>query len=149
MSTGFSAGPQALGYLYQARYALWLILDNREELKLSLESLDDIAFEEDKGTPKELLQLKHHTNQASLTNSSSDLWKTIRVWSTSSKNKTISLPDTLLTLITTAEAPEDSVAALLRPGNDRDSKLAAQKLFELATNSKNKSLESSFKAFKA
>jgi hypothetical protein len=80
MTTSFSAGPQALGYLYQARYSLYTILCN-EEFELSVESLDDIAFEAD-GNPRELLQLKHQTNRAaSLTDSSPDLWKTLRVWS--------------------------------------------------------------------
>ncbi|MGI2905632.1 ABC-three component system protein [Tolypothrix sp. VBCCA 56010] len=150
MSTGFSAGSQALGYLFQARYALYLILSNKEELELAVESLDDITFFENENNPLELLQLKHHTNaQASLTDSSTDLWKTIRVWSTQLQEKKISLPDTLLTLVTTAEAPENSAAFFLRPVKERDSKGALQKLLEVANKSSNKSLTASFEAFKA
>jgi hypothetical protein len=142
----FSAGPQALGYLYQARYALHLILKSREELELSIESLDDIVFE-DKGSPQELLQLKHHTTPASLTDSNSDLWKTIRIWSTNFGEGKISLPDTVLTLVTTAQAPDNSIAAFLRPDNNRNSKLATRKLLDIANNSTNASLKRSFEAF--
>ena len=106
MSSSFSAGPQALGYLYQVRYALDLILENREELRVSIESLDDVTFEE-QGSPIELLQLKHHTKTASLTDRSSDLWKTIRVWSSFVKDGSVN-SDTLLTLVTTGVAPDNS-----------------------------------------
>ncbi|MCB0213442.1 MAG: hypothetical protein KDJ52_29130 [Anaerolineae bacterium] len=146
--TGFSAGPQALGYLYQIRYALYLILNSPEELELSIESLDDIVFEEN-GSPQELLQLKHHTTPASLTDSSSDLWKTIRIWSTNLRERKISLPNTVLTLVTTSQAPDDSIAALLRPDNNRQYRLAATKLLDIANTSTNTSLTSSFDAFKA
>lgn len=145
---GFSAGPQALGYLYQTRYALHLILNTPEELELSIESLDDIVFEE-KGSPQELLQLKHHTSPASLTDSSSDLWKTIRIWSANFREGKISLPDTVLTLVTTAQAPDDSIAALLRPDNNRQHRHAAKKLLDIANTSTNTSLTASFDAFKA
>ncbi|MEH1796600.1 MULTISPECIES: ABC-three component system protein [unclassified Nostoc] len=149
MSTGFSAGSQALGYMFQARYALYLILTNKEELELAVESLDDITFFEEENNPTELLQLKHHTTQASLTDSSTDLWKTLRVWSTQLQENKISLPDTLLTLVTTAEAPETSAAFLLRPIKARNAKLALQKLLEVANKSNNQALTKSFEAFKA
>lgn len=149
MSTEFSAGSQALGYMFQARYALYLILTNKEELELAVESLDDLTFFEDENNPTELLQLKHHTTQASLTDSSTDLWKTLRVWSTQVQENKISLPDTLLTLVTTAEASETSAAFLLRPIKARNAKLALQKLIEVANNSNNQALTKSFEAFKA
>jgi hypothetical protein len=41
----FSAKESGLGYLFQARYALWLILDGPEERETVLESLDDITLE--------------------------------------------------------------------------------------------------------
>lgn len=149
MSTGFSAGSQALGYMFQARYALYLILTNKEELELAVESLDDITFFKDENNPTELLQLKHHTTKATLTDGSTDLWKTIRVWSTQLKENKISLPDTLLTLVTTAEAPANSAAFFLRPVKVRNSKVAFQKLIEVANKSENKYLTQSFEAFKA
>ena len=67
----FSAAPSALGYLFQIRYALVLLLRADEpENVISIEKLDDVAFEED-GEPKQLLQFKHHViNSATLTDSS-------------------------------------------------------------------------------
>lgn len=147
MSTRFSAGPQALGYFYQARYALYLLLNSREEAELSIEGLDDVTFEE-AGSPHELLQLKHHLGRtASLTDSSSDLWWTIRLWSTRLKEGEISLPGIVLTLITTASAPENSIAAALRPGDNRDHRCAYQRLCGVAKASKNASLAPAFQAF--
>ncbi|MBX3060647.1 MAG: hypothetical protein KF770_29670 [Anaerolineae bacterium] len=144
--TQFSAAPQAIGYLYQTRYALYLILSSPDELELSIEGLDDVVFEEN-GFPQELLQLKHHVTPASLTDSSSELWKTIRIWSTNLRDSKISLPDITLSLVTTAIAPDDSIAALLRPGNDRQPKLAAQRLLDIANTSTNSSLVLAFQAY--
>ncbi|MGJ3250520.1 MAG: ABC-three component system protein [Elainellaceae cyanobacterium] len=147
MSSGFSAGPQALGYLYQIRYALYLVLENREELQLSIESLDDVTFH-DQGTPTELLQLKHHVSQASLTDRSRDLWKTLRVWSSLTKDGLVS-SNTLLTLVTTGIAPENSVSSLLRHGTDRNPQLATQQLRSIAQITDTQSLVKEFEAFNA
>lgn len=51
----FTAREPALGYLYQARFALALLLSGVEEQELTLESLGDIVLEKS-GTPRELLQ---------------------------------------------------------------------------------------------
>ena len=149
MNTEFSAGPQALGNYYQVRHALYLILENREEAELSIESLDDVVFEEG-GSSVELIQVKHHIDRkASLTDNSADLWKTIRVWSTNLNEKRILFPDILLTLVTTAKAPDGSIASLLRPDPDpnRNSKSANRRLIDIATNSNNESLKQAFEAF--
>ena len=138
-----------LGYLYQARYALYLILDSQQEAELSIESIDDVSFEED-GAPVELLQLKHHiSKKPSLTDSSSDLWKTIRVWSAKLKAGELPSPRTLLTIITTAEAPENSVASLLRPDRKRDPREACERLIAVAMDSENAQLRSAFDEFTA
>jgi hypothetical protein len=143
----FSAGSQALGYLYQVRCALDLLLSNPDEtMGLLIESLDDVVFE-DNGTPRELLQLKHHGTRAALTDTSSDLWKTIRIWSTHLHEGRLHLPDTVLSLITTGQAPTDSIAALLRPNTDRDARHASRRLYEVTTQSSNQALRSSFTAF--
>lgn len=144
--TQFSAAPQAIGYLYQTRYALHLILSSPDELELTIEGLDDVVFEEN-GVPQELLQLKHHVTPASLTDSSSELWKTIRIWSANLRDSRISLPDATLSLVTTAIAPDDSIAALLRPGNDRQPRLAAKRLLDVANTSTNSSLQLAFQAY--
>lgn len=146
--TQFSAGSQALGYIYQARYALYLILTKEEDKdSVAIECLDDVVLENE-GTPQELLQLKHHMNhEASLTNTSSDLWKTLRVWSTYVKENKIDLSQITLTLITTATASKTSATSLLRNDKNRNPKDAKEKLIEAAKKSTDASLEKSFKAF--
>jgi hypothetical protein len=147
MSSAFSAGDSALGYLFQARYALYLGLTTPEEWGLSIEQLDDIAFEK-AGAPLELLQLKHHTTPISLSDTSKDLWKTLRVWSQAVQTGSIVLPGTVLTIITTTKAPVDSIAAQLRPTNTpRDPRAIADKLVQIAVDSQNQELAPAFKDF--
>jgi hypothetical protein len=152
----FGAGPSAAGYLYQARMALALSLpyvNKDSNVEVSLERLDDVAFELD-GAPLELLQTKHHINRvANLTNSSPDLWKTLRVWAEAVENDPSIPARTRLALITTAEVPEGSAAGMLLPssaygaGKKRDPKSAATLLTEIANASANKELKAAFAAF--
>jgi hypothetical protein len=148
--TQFSAGAQALGYIYQARYALYLILTKNEDKQgVAMESLDDIVLDTE-GTPQELLQLKHHiNNKANLTDTSSDLWKTLRVWSTYVKEEKIDLSKITLTLITTATVSEVSATSFLRNDEHRNHKNAHEKIVEVAKNSKSKDkiMQDCFKAF--
>ena len=145
--TTFSAGPQAVGYLHQARYALYALLSSElEEISLIIEGLDDIQVQ--MGELLSLQQLKHHiSRQASLTDYSSDLWKTLRVWSTHLVNKEWEPHETILSLITTALAPEGSIASLLRDDDNRDEEQARTRLTQIAAASNNQSLKSSFEAF--
>ena len=148
MNTDFSAGEQALGYLYQTRCALWLLLTGSEEQELILETLDDIVFEEE-GMPWQLLQTKHHCKAASLTDTSPELWKTIRIWSTHIMARAI-MPDSVrMTLLTTAVASDNSIAARLRAGTDRNSGSALPDLVHVAQTSKNTFLEKAFAVFLA
>lgn len=58
MSSQFSAPEQLVGYLYQVRYALLVLLQKikyEPNIELSLEKLDDVAFERN-GDPIELLR---------------------------------------------------------------------------------------------
>jgi hypothetical protein len=142
----FSAQESALGYLYQARYALWLLLNGPEEQEVVLETLDDIVLGQD-GTPRDLLQTKHSSVPARLTDASSQLWKTLRVWSTHVKDGVIRVPPTTLTLITTAQAPVGSIASVLRPDRGRDCARALDGLAEVARTSKNDDLKAAFAAF--
>lgn len=138
-----------LGYIYQARYSLYLILSGDDTSQLGIEGLDDVVFEEN-GELLELLQLKHHlNNSAPLTDTSPDLWRTLRIWSTHVAEKRINLPNTQLTLITTRIAPEGTVAAMLRrPSSQSDTELIARKLIEIADSSSNEVMKPAFAAFK-
>ncbi|CEG31044.1 ABC-three component system protein [Peribacillus simplex] len=146
MPNMFSAGSSAVGYLYQVRYALYLIL-KKIDLEISIEKLDDVAFES-QGTPIELLQLKHHLNQsANLTDGSSDLWKTIRVWSEAIKEREIILPGVMLTLVTTSSAQDNSISSLLRDDIKRDPISACAQLVNYALKSKSDTNKSSYESF--
>ena len=80
MST-HQASEQMLGYLYQVRYALSLLLNNdNENHQISIERFDDVAFSQD-DTPKQMIQLKHHVRQhGNLSDASTDIWRTLKVW---------------------------------------------------------------------
>lgn len=74
-----AVGP-ALGYYYQAIYALLLLLDcSNDDAFVSVETWDDVFI--DAGNQRELHQLKHTIDPtAKIGLKSRELWKTIRVW---------------------------------------------------------------------
>lgn len=142
-----------LGYLYQCREALLLaILETKSQpgLSVSIERFDDVAFEQN-GTATEQLQLKHHVNSASLTDMSVDLWKTLRIWSEEVAADPQLPFDRRFSIITTAQAPDGSAAALLRaarPSVDAE-KDALALLNAAAKNSTNQETAVGRKAFLA
>lgn len=95
---------------------LWSLrrLKRDNDFIVSLETLDDVTFESAGGTPEELLQTKHHRqHEGALTDTSPDLWKTIRIWLEAQAAGTLP-PDTTLHLLTTGTAPAGSIASCLR-----------------------------------
>lgn len=136
-----------LGYLYQVRYALALLLNNdNENYQISIERFDDVAFSQD-DTPKQMIQLKHHIKKSgNLSDASTDIWRTLKVWIDAvSKDKTL-LINTDFLIITTSIAPEDSAASLLNSKN-RDVNSAYLKLKQVAEAAGNKEHKSYYKAF--
>ncbi len=149
VTTSFSASAQGLGYLFQARRALWVLLRGSEESEVSIEGLDDVEHRDLSGELR-LEQLKHHiTKPANLADSSEDLWKTLRVWASHLLAGHFDPAITKLALVTTSAAAPGSIAALLRDGRERDPAAAVQRLREVRSQSKNKALEKSFEAFDA
>lgn len=141
------ATEQMLGYLYQVRYALNLLLTNDNENHLiSIERFDDVAFSED-DSPKQMIQLKHHVRQhGNLSDASTDIWRTLKVWIDAiEKNKNL-LTDANFLIITTANAPEESAASLLRT-NERDENQAYTIFKAVADTSENKAHSSYYSAF--
>ena len=125
---------QLLGYLYQVRFALNLLLESDDpNYQISLEKFDDIAFDRE-GTPIQLIQAKHHTAPASLTDSSTDLWRTLNVWLDAITSDYSLLDHTDFVIITTATAPNNSAAKLIQQGFYND---ALMKLKEAKNASKN------------
>lgn len=109
-----NAPGQMLGYLYQVCFALNLLMESDDpSYQISMEKFDDIAFDKD-GTPVQLIQTKHHTTPASLSDSSTDLWRTLKVWLDAITNDYSLLDHTDFVIITTATVPEDSAAKLIQ-----------------------------------
>lgn len=129
MTTPYCAANSMSGYLYQVRYALLLLLQKMEhepDAEISLETRDDIVFEKN-GTAKELLQLKHTIKTtAGLSDRSADLWKTLRIWSEHAlANPTSS---TRFILVTSGAVSKNSIAEMLKTGEQRDETKAASAL---------------------
>jgi hypothetical protein len=141
--SGFSAAPSALGYVYQFELALLGYLRRDDPaLAVSIELLDDVAFE---GEQTELMQSKLEITPGSLTDSSPNLWKTLRVWAENDS----SFPDSVLILMTTGHAPDGSIAALLRADAARDPARAHDRLLNIAGASTNHELAPATHAFRA
>jgi hypothetical protein len=145
----FTAADSVLGYVYQFRYALSVALDDMRDNPdhfVSIELVEDVAIESKDGF-NVLVQAKHHDDQApSLTDYSTDLWKTLRVWSTAVYSGELDLTRTTLVLATTSEIAADSAASYLqRQGRDP---ATAKVLLESAMGkSTNKELATAFAAF--
>jgi DNA-binding transcriptional regulator YbjK len=136
----FSAADSAIGYLYQVRVALlWALrrLKRSSNFVISLETLDDVTFENKNGKPEELLQTKHHRNrEATLTDASADLWKSLRIWFDGFSKKSI-LTETALYLLTTGRAPNGSIASYLRTyGRDIDAAIKGLEATAMSSSSK-------------
>lgn len=149
MSTQFSAPESLLGYLYQVRAALLLAITRFQrdpQLEVVLETLDDVTFDRD-GEPIELVQTKHHVNrQANLTDASVDLWKTIRIWIHALADGRVTVPGTLLSLVTTAQASAGSAAGYLRAVS-RDIVRSEELLLHTARTSTNEENAATYDAF--
>lgn len=141
------ATEQMLGYLYQVRYALNLLLNNDNENHLiSIERFDDVAFSED-DSPKQMIQLKHHVRQhGNLSDASTDIWRTLKVWIDAIVANEKLLTDANFLIITTANAPEGSAASLLK-AKCRDEKQAYTQLKAVADTSENQAHRSYYSSF--
>lgn len=117
----FDATPSVLGYIYQIRYALLLALrkihevDDPDNCIISIESLDDISFE-DADSVSDLIQAKHHLQSGNITDRSPDFWKTIRVWSELINDQGDGIEGACFSLITTESVPQNSsIVSCLSP----------------------------------
>ncbi len=116
-SSAHEASASALGYLFQAQFALLELLRGQEERPdgaISLELHDDVAWEQD-GRPIDLLQVKHHIRSVrTLGDKDDDVWRTIQSWMDTHAPGDENGPS--LTLVTTQRArPGTAMAALKVP----------------------------------
>lgn len=142
------ASEQMLGYLYQVRCALKLLLENdNSDFQISIEKFDDVAFSQE-GVPKQLIQLKHHVqHKGSLTDGSTDLWRTLKVWiDVISKSPDI-LNGTEFLIVTTAIAPDGTAASYLKKNDNRDVDSAYEKLKNVCTKSENATHKKYYESF--
>jgi hypothetical protein len=147
-TTNFSAEESSLGYYFQIRYSLYLLLKNKEMINpcIQIENLDDIVIEERNRT--NLYQTKLHINSvADLTDYSPDFWKTIRVWSDNITNSFVDVNNTIFTLITTAKIGESSFLQGLKYINRDDSKSILKKMKNCISSSTNKTNAKAYLAF--
>lgn len=144
----YSAAPSALGYLYQCRYALLEALrrlPEGERVCIGIETLDDVVFEAE-GSAVEVLQTKHHINaDATLTDASPDLWKTLRIWIEGQADGSIP-KDAQFFMVTTALCPAGTAAAYLRP-EGRDEEKALERLLHTASTSTSNTNAPAYEAF--
>ncbi|MBB6271437.1 hypothetical protein HDF26_001864 [Pedobacter cryoconitis] len=124
--TDFSAKEPSLGYFYQIKYALFILLSNAKEMdspKIRIENLDDIEIEDLNSI--HLLQTKLHIkNKANLTDASVDFWKTIRIWSEHITNGLIDVDNTIFNLITTENISETSLLFKFKDNNFLDTDIS-------------------------
>ena len=143
-----AAAPSALGYFCQCRYALLEALrrlPEGERICIGIETLDDVVFETN-GSAVDVLQTKHHVNaEATLTDASPDLWKTLRIWIEGQADGTIPR-DAQFFMVTTAVCPDGTAAAYLRPVG-RDEKRALERLAATASTSTSDTNAPAYRAF--
>lgn len=147
-TTNFSAQEPSLGYYYQIRLSLYLLLKNKEMISpcIAIENLDDIVIEEEDKV--NLYQTKLHINSvANLTDASPDFWKTIRVWCESVTGKLIDVNNTIFTLITTSNVSESSFLNQLKHGSKRDVDDVITKMLSCIASSDNQTNRKGYEAF--
>lgn len=141
----FGAAGPALGYLAQVDYALFAALErmnDEDDFAISIETLDDIVFHDtdsDEATAK--WQSKHTVDVTrSLSDTSTDLWKTLANW--------IAEPAAVTTrLVLLAVASAGTTATRLRVGADRDVEDALRRLERTARTSTNNRNQGYYEAF--
>ena len=149
-SASHTAAPSMTGYLYQTRYALLRGLQEGKRHPghdISIEKLDDVAFEEN-GRLIELIQTKHHVRRGDLSDASVDLWKTLGIWIPRLREDPVGSTSTRFVFLTTDTAASGSALSMLRqPDDNRDESHAARLLLEVATTSKNQRTAAARNAF--
>ncbi|MFE6384617.1 ABC-three component system protein [Streptomyces roseolus] len=141
------AAPNAIGYQHQTWWALVELLHSgagRPDAALSLELYDDVAWERE-GSATELLQVKHHIGQhRTLTDSATDVWRTLKVWMDEASPADADGP--ALALVTTETAADATAVAALRP-SARDEAEALRLLEQIARTSKSQLTETARQQF--
>lgn len=144
------ASGQLSGYLYQVLSALLLLLETRNpDSQLCIEKFDDVAFVE-KDNPQIMIQIKHQLyRQGSLSDTSTDYWRTIKSWCDHIKNNGNFENTTDFVIITTAKAQDNSIAFYLKNMFSRDWKKALEIMRQVACSNASKTNKNYYDAFKS
>ena len=103
------ASKQGLGYIYQSQCALYLLLSSEDsDVNICLEKFDDISFHKGKD-PYLQLQVKYHSSNGEITNTSTDFWRTIKAWIDNIQVNPNLLQNTFFCIITTNTIAKDSI----------------------------------------
>jgi hypothetical protein len=121
----FSAGEQALGYLYQVRYALLQMITLPEDTACFIERDDDIDFT-DPVEGQILASLKHKAPSDRLTDLSPDFWKSVRIWLTRFKARKYACEKLTFFLFTTGTVAEGAFLEHFLPGKSKPDDIAAK-----------------------
>ncbi|MBF4693975.1 ABC-three component system protein [Fusibacter ferrireducens] len=142
------ASGQLIGYLYQLYMALLLLLEEvNPNSKLCIEKFDDVSFGED-DIPSTLVQTKHQINRiGTLTNTSTDLWRTINSWCDYISSTSADVENTKFVIVTTAKSTLDSIPYYLTDNPSRNTQQALADLITIATTNTSKTNLSYYKRF--
>ncbi|TFC95896.1 hypothetical protein E3T28_12985 [Cryobacterium sinapicolor] len=148
----FDASASAVGYAHQFRFSLLSalqLLRHGIDWQISIEAADDIEIQDADGY-RNYLQLKHRAPGTTMTNASSDLWKSLRIWSKLATDGQLDLTKSRLLLITTGTlSAGGAAAALVEDPTKRDVASAMSQLNVTAGSSNNKANEPSYLAWNA
>ncbi|MDP9865602.1 MULTISPECIES: ABC-three component system protein [Streptosporangium] len=148
-SSVFDASASAIGYLYQLRYALLAGLrefGTDASWTVSVEVVDDVEIIA--AGENRRWQLKHRAGGTRITDGSTDLWKTLRIWSEAIRDGSLDPARTRLLLLTTSTVPVDSAAHYLQTGPGRDVGKAHELLEAAAAKSASDAKKKSIEAYR-
>ncbi|WP_124466855.1 ABC-three component system protein [Burkholderia cepacia] len=138
-----SADDAALGFLYQAQYALLRLWNETvDDAVIYLETLDDVTLESNGETILEQLKHSLSAKPANLTLTSVSVWKTFKAWIDVLPE--LDLSKTVLNLVTVADiSPKSKLLDLLDDSADRTELLTelrheAQRVHDERLEAKNK-----------
>ena len=115
----FSAGAQALGYIYQLRYALYELMGLPETDGIFIEKRDDLNSLTEDGDAT-LSSLKHKKIGDVVNELSDDFWRSVRVWLAQYRKDGTAKSTAKFYLVTTAKVAEGTFVALLLAGAKPD-----------------------------
>lgn len=143
----FSAGAQALGYIYQLRYALYELMGLPETDGIFIEKRDDLNSLTEDGDAT-LSSLKHKKIGDVVNELSDDFWRSVRVWLAQYRKDGTAKSTAKFYLVTTAKVAEGTFVALLLAGAKPDGTIVelAVKALETSTSKLIGPIREDFKA---